>query len=279
MTEQDIQNLIDIVLANATEFGFDVVAAIAVLLIGSWIAGRVKGLTAKALTKMPSMDETLVSALSGAAKYAVMALVLVVVLGQFGVETASIIAVLGAAGLAIGLSLQGTLSNVAAGLMILLLRPFKLGDFIEAGGTSGTVMGVGLFVLELKTPDGIYRVVPNSAVWSGAITNYSRHDTRRVDILASVSYDDDAPGAMALLEGLMKADARVLKDPEPVVFMANMAASSIDIQMRAWVQSEDYWQTLWDLTKTVKLELEAAGYSIPYPQQDLHIISQPGKSA
>jgi len=180
--------------------------------------------------------------------------VIVAVLSNFGVETTSIIAVLGAAGLAIGLALQGTLSNIAAGVMILILRPLKIDEFIEAGSISGTVVEITLFTTLLKTPDGVFISAPNSQIWNSAIKNYSRNPTRRLDIKVGISYDDDVDAALEFLKNLVASDERVLKDPEPMSFVATLGESSVD------------------LTRKSKTELEAAGFSIPFPQRDLHVI-------
>ena len=205
-------------------------------------------------------------------RYAVIAITIVAVLSQFGVETTSIIAVLGAAGLAIGLALQGTLQNIAAGVMLLLLRPFRVGDFIEGGGIGGTVQGIGLFVSTLRTGDGIYISAPNSQLWNTAITNYSRNPTRRIDIVVGIGYDDDMDKGLALLLDLMTNDDRVLDDPAPQTMVKALGASSVDLNMRCWCNNDDYWGLLFHLNKAVKETLDGAGISIPYPQQDVHLI-------
>ena len=196
---------------------------------------------------------------------------LIAVLSNFGVQTASIIAVLGAAGLAIGLALQGTLSNIAAGVMILVLRPLKVDEFVEAGSVSGTVVEITLFTTLLKTPDGVFISAPNSQIWNSAIKNYSRNPTRRLDIKVGISYDDDVDAALDFLKNLVASDARVLKDPEPMSFVANLGESSVDLTARGWVATSEFWPTFWDLSRRSKTELEAAGFSIPFPQRDLHI--------
>jgi len=194
------------------------------------------------------------------------------VLSNFGVETTSIIAVLGAAGLAIGLALQGTLSNIAAGVMILILRPLKVDEFVEAGSVSGTVVEITLFTTLLKTPDGVFISAPNSQIWNSAIKNYSRNPTRRLDIKVGIAYDDDVDAALEFLKNLVASDERVLKDPEPMSFVANLGESSVDLMARGWVATSEFWPTFFDLTRKSKTELEAAGFSIPFPQRDLHVI-------
>lgn len=269
--QKNIETIIDTLIDIGTEYGLSVIGALVILIIGWWFAGWAKGSVARALRKVKAIDDTLTPFLSSLVRYAILAFVLIAVLGQFGVQTTSIIAVLGAAGLAIGLALQGTLQNVAAGVMLLALRPFKIGDFIDAGGQSGTVIEIGLFTTELKTPDGIFKSLPNSSVWGAAITNYNRNPTRRIDLLASISYGDDIDGAMTVLMGVMAADDRILKDPVAETMVMDMAASSIDINLRCWVNIADYWPTLFSLRKAVKLGLEEAGYTIPFPQQDVYM--------
>ena len=202
-----------------------------------------------------------------------MVFVLVAVLSQFGVQTASVIAVLGAAGLAIGFSLQGTLANVASGVMLLFLRPFNIGDYVEAGGIAGTVVEISLFNTEIKTSQGIYLIVPNKIIWESPITNYSRNPTRRFDITVGIGYGDDVDGAMDLLMGLLTGDERILDDPEPLVVVEELGDSAVIIKLRAWAGTGDFWAAVWDLKKAIKVELEAAGYSIPFPQRDIHIVS------
>ncbi|MEK9671262.1 MAG: mechanosensitive ion channel domain-containing protein [Rhodospirillaceae bacterium] len=269
--QKTIEAVIQAVVDIGTEYGLSVIGAVVILIVGSRIAGWARAATVKALGRVKAIDATLVPFLSNIVKYVVLAFVLIAVLNQFGVQTASIIAVVGAAGLAIGLALQGTLQNVAAGVMLLALRPFKIGDFIDAAGQAGTVQEIGLFTTELKTSDGIFKALPNSSVWGSAITNFSRNATRRIDIPASISYSDDVSGAQKVLQGIMEADARVLKDPAPATMVMAMAASSIDINMRFWVNGGDYWHVLFDTNKAVKLGLEAAGFTIPFPQQDVHV--------
>jgi small conductance mechanosensitive channel len=255
----------------ALDYGLEVLGAIIILLVGWWIAGAAKRATAAALGGVPRMDATLRPFLSSAIRYAILAITLVAVLSQFGVETTSIIAVLGAAGLAIGLALQGTLQNIAAGVMLLLLRPFKVGDFIDGGGVSGTVDGVGLFTAELTTGNGLYLSVPNSQLWNTAITNYSRSLTRRVDIVIGIGYEDDIEKGLAILLNLMQADPRTLKDPSPETAVVALGASSVDLNMRYWCNSSDLRGLQFDLHKAAKAALEQAGISIPYPQRDVHL--------
>jgi small conductance mechanosensitive channel len=271
--DKQTREVIENVIAVGVDYGIDIVGAIVLLIIGWTIAGWGRRGVRHALDRVPRMDETLKPFLAKLVWYVIMVFVLVAVLNQFGVQTTSLIAVLGAAGLAIGLSLQGTLANVASGVMLLFLRPFNVGDYVDAGGIAGTVVEIGLFNTEIKTSAGLALIVPNSTIWSSPITNYSRNPTRRFDLAVGIGYDDDIDGAMALLMGLMTGDDRVLFDPAPLVAVMELGDSAVIIKLRAWTASGDYGATVWDLNKAIKNELQAAGYSIPYPQRDIHIVS------
>lgn len=240
------------------------------------IAGWVRSAVNRALGKVPNMDNTLRPFLANMVRWVILAFVIVAVLNQFGVETTSMIAVLGAAGLAIGLALQGTLSNVASGVMLLLMRPFKIGDFITAGSLSGTVMEIGLFTSELKTGDGIYIMAPNSQIWDQNIINFARNPTRRIDILVGIAYDDDIDAAQKALQDMMDGDARVLKDPAPMTMVMDLADSSVNVNLRCWANVADFWAVQWDLRKGAKAAVEAAGCTIPFPQRDVHLIQSGG---
>ena len=263
------------ILDAVAHYTVSVVGALFILVFGWMVAGWVRKAIGRGLGHIDRMDETLKPFIANVARWAVLVFVVIAVLNQFGVQTTSIIAALGAAGLAIGLALQGTLSNVASGVMLMVLRPFKVGDFIDAEGLGGTVVQIGLFVTELRTGDGVYIMAPNSSLWNKAISNFSRNPTRRIDILACIAYDDDVDGAMAVLDRMMTADGRVLDDPAPATMVAELADSSVNINCRCWVRAEDYWATLYDLNGRVKADLEAAGYSIPFPQQDVYMHQAP----
>ncbi|HAU42042.1 MAG TPA: mechanosensitive ion channel protein MscS, partial [Gammaproteobacteria bacterium] len=250
-----------------------------ILVFGWWLAGRVQRLILRALDRLPRMDATLKPFLSSLARYAIIAVTLVAVLARLGVETTSIIAVLGAAGLAIGLALQGTLQNIAAGIMLLVLRPFKVGDYIDAGGISGTVDQIGLFTTDMTTFDGVYQSVPNSSLWNTSILNYSRLPTRRMDVPVGIAYEDDVERAMALLLEQLKQDERVLEDPAPQVLVTNLGESSVDLSLRCWSESSNFWTLKFELNKKVKLWLDAEGISIPFPQRDVHLIPASDNSA
>lgn len=246
-------------------------SALAVLVLGLAFAGLLQRWTRKALERVGRFDDTLILFIAKVVKYVVQILVLVTVLAQFGVQTTSMLAALGAAGLAIGLALQGTLANIAAGIMILVLRPFSVGDFIDAGGIGGSVLEIGLFVSQLKTGDGIYISAPNSQLWNSVITNYSRFPTRRLELLVGIGYEDDVDKALKTLLALAEKDERVLKDPEPAVMVKSLDDSAVTIALRAWADTGDFWALNWDLTKQVKQTFDKAKISIPYPQRDIHL--------
>lgn len=231
--------------------------------IGQWISNRIR--------KSRRLDATLASFLSGLARYAIMGVSIVMMLSEFGVQTASLLAVLGAAGLAIGLALQGTLSNVAAGVMLLILRPFKLGDYITvgSGGVGGTVKTLGLFGTELAAADNVYIFVPNGQIWGNNITNYSRNGARRQDILIGISYDDDINHAITVIQDILAQDHRILQtdDKQPQVVTDKLADFSVNLIVRFWSANADYWNLRWDMTKAIKNGLDQAGITIPYPVQ------------
>jgi len=256
------------------EYGLSLLSAIIILVAGYVLAGWVSRAIRNKLRRIKRFDKTLVPVLSQIARYAILVFTFVLVLAEFGIQTTSIIAVLGAAGLAIGLALQGTLQNVAAGLMLLFLRPFKIGDFIETGAGSGTVDEIGIFVTEMRTSEGLYLSVPNSKIWSDAITNYSKLPTRRVEMVVGISYDDDIDKARGLILKLALDEERVLDEPEPVVSVINLGDSSVDLRLRAWANRSDYWDVRWGLIRDAKYALDKAGISIPYPH--MQVISAKG---
>jgi small conductance mechanosensitive channel len=252
-----------------TQWGLKVLGAIAVLVIGRMIAGWIRRGVRRSLHRA-NVDATLVPFLSGLAYTVTLAVVLIAVLNLFGVETTSLVAILGAAGLAVGLALQGTLSNFAAGVMLLVFRPFDVDDFVEVAGTAGSVVKVQVFNTILKSPDHVRVVIPNSQIYGATIKNYNGYDTRRIDMVMGVSYDDDLQVASDTIRRIVEADERVLKDPAPVVAVSELADSSVNFVVRPWCKGSDYWELKWSLTRALKEGLEKAGCSIPYPQQDVH---------
>ena len=257
-----------------TVYGLDVVAAFAILVAGWTAAGWFGRGARRGLERIPQVDATLRPVAANSVRYTILIATVLAALSQLGVETTSIIAVLGAAGLAIALALQGTLGNVAAGVTLLILRPFRVGDYIEAGGTAGTVDAIGLFVTELHTADNVYLSVPNSALWNAAIRNYSRNPTRRIEIVVGVGYEDDLDKAIAAIEAEVAADPRVLDEPAPVTAVQALADSSVNIVVRAWTETSDAWTTTGDLTKRIKERLDREGISIPYPQRTVHLTGK-----
>lgn len=265
-----MEGIYDQVVEWATVYGWQIVGALAILIIGRIVIGIITSLIRKML-KRTKTDETLVKFLVTLTKTALLAILFIVVLNQLGVQTTSFVAIIGAAGLAIGFALQGSLANFAAGVMLIIFRPFKAGDFVEAGGTMGIIEEIGIFSTLMKTPDNKQIFVPNSGITGSNITNYSAKDTRRVDLVFGIGYDDDLKKAREILERLLKEDDRILKDPAPVVAVGELADSSVNFLVRPWVNSADYWGVYWDLTEKVKLTFDAEGISIPYPQQDVHM--------
>ena len=258
----------------SVEYGLSLVSAIIVLIAGFVLSGWVSRAIKSRLRRIKRFDKTLIPVLAQFARYGILIFTLVLVLAEFGIQTASIITVLGAAGLAIGLALQGTLQNVAAGFMLLFLRPFKAGDFIETGAGSGTVDEIGLFVTQMRTAQGLYVSIPNSKLWSDSIINYSKLPNRRIDLVVGISYDDDIDKARALIFKLAKGKDGVLQEPAPVVNVTNLGDSSVDLELRAWTRRQDYWEARWGLIRDVKYALDKAGISIPYPH--MQVISEKG---
>ena len=261
-----------------TDWGLKVIGALIVLIVGRMIAKSIRKGVKKALER-GKMDPTLIPFVSSLIYYMVMAFVLIAVLGMVGIQTASMIAVLAAAGLAVGLALQGTLANFASGVMLLVFRPFRTGDFIEAAGVSGAVDTVGIFSTTLNTPDNVRIVLPNSTVWGQTIKNYATNPTRRVDLVMGISYDDDIGTAMDTINRVLGDEPRLLKDPAPTVAVAELADSSVNIVVRPWCNKEDYWGVYFDLTRALKEQLETSGCSIPYPQTDVHLHKVPESAA
>ncbi|MCH6587070.1 MAG: mechanosensitive ion channel [Proteobacteria bacterium] len=255
----------------AVQYGLDVVGAL-IILIGGWVAaGWVRRKLLRVLERTPRVDQTLRPVIASVVRYAILVFVLIAVLAQFGVQTTSIIALLAAGGLAVGLALQGTLQNIAAGIMLLFLRPFRVGDYIDAEGLAGTIEEIGLFTTQMRTYDGIYVEVPNGQIWNRAIRNYSRVTARRLDLVVGIGYEDDIDKALAALLDLLVKDERVNDDPAPQVMVEELGDSSVNLNLRCWAAPGDYWNLRFDLTKAVKQRLDAEGITIPFPQRDVHL--------
>ena len=269
--EQNLEVLQAQVTAILANYGFDVVGAVVILVIVWILAGWIGGGVRKALNRVYWMDNTIRPIFASVARYLVMIITLIAVLNQFGVQTASVIAVLGAAGLAVGIALQGTLSNVAAGVMLLFLRPFRTGDYVEVGGKGGTVKEVSLFATELATADNVYISVPNSSIFGNTITNFSHHQTRRLDIPVGIGYGADIDRAFEVLLKVTADDCRALADPAPAVMVMELADSSVNLNIRFWVNASDYWPCKFAMNKAVKQALDQAGIEIPFPQRVVHM--------
>ena len=266
--EDAIQQGINIIIA----YGLKIIGAILILIVGRIVASWTAKTVNARLQKSGKVDETLRPFFANFARYVVLIITVLAVLAQFGIQTTSLIAVLGAASLAIGLALQGTLSNVAAGVMLLIFRPFKVGDYVEAAGIAGTVKSITLLVTELATPDNVQILAPNNQVWGTIVKNFSHHATRRVDLVLGIDYSDDIDKAIQTVTTVAQSDSRVLKDPAPMVVVGNLGESSVDLTIRVWVQASDYWGVKFELTKVLKQRFDEEGLSIPFPQRTIHMV-------
>lgn len=269
-----VQQNIDALLPFALQYGVSFVAAVLILIVGFWVAGRARNWTMRALARGPVKDDMLQSFFGSIVRYLIIAVTILAVLGEFGIQTTSLIAVLGAAGLAVGLALQGTLSNVAAGVMLLIFRPFRTGQYVEIGGIAGTVKELTLFFTELNTPDNVQIIVPNSGIWGQPLKNYSAYTTRRLDITFGISYGDDINKAMDIIRSVYEADPRSMKEPEPFLGVIGLNDSSVDIVMRLWVANADYWPAKFEITKKVKERFDAEGITIPFPSRTVYQVAE-----
>lgn len=260
-----------------SEYGIRVLAAAFIFFVGKWTVHKLTDLTEKMMEKR-NVELSLRGFLKNILYFGCMAFVVLAALSKLGIQTASFIAVLGAAGLAVGLALQGSLSNFAAGVMIIMFKPFKVGDYIVSAGCNGTVKEVGIFTTTLATPDNVKVIIPNGQILSSSIHNYSANDTRRLDLVFGISYSDNIGTAKEVFRKIIDADERVLKDPAVTIAVSALADSSVNFVVRPWVKATDYWATHFDLTEKIKLALESAGCTIPFPQRDVHVISQSSQS-
>jgi small conductance mechanosensitive channel len=253
-----------------TVYGVKIVIAVAIFFVGKKVAKWVSQMAQTAMIKK-QLDPALQHFVSSLVYYGLLVFVIIAALSQVGIQTASFVAIVGAAGLAIGLALQGSLANFAAGFLILMFRPFKIGDYVEVAGTSGSVEKIQIFTTELQTPDNKKVIIPNGAITAATITNYSANDTRRVDLVFGIGYGDDIDKAKAVLRAVIDADDRILKEPATNIAVLQLADSSVNFAVRPWVKSEDYWGVYFDLTETVKKRFDQEGISIPFPQRDVHL--------
>jgi len=273
---EGMQGAMNTAIDMLSTWGISVVGAIALLIVGRIVAGWIRSSITKGLTKAGT-DSSLIPFFASMAYYVVLAVVLIAVLNLFGIETTSLIAVFGAAGLAVGLALQGTLSNFAAGVMLLIFRPIRVGDFVEVAGQAGTVAEISIFSTLLNTGDNVRITIPNAQVYGDTVKNFSFNDTRRIDLVMGIGYGDNIGTAVSIIERVITADERTLKDPAPKVAVAELGDSSVNLVVRPWCKKEDYWGLRWDLTRKLKEELEAGGCSIPFPQRDIHVLEFPAK--
>ncbi len=261
-----------------TPWILNILGALVVLWVGNRIARWARGVVQRALERA-KVDDTLVPFVSSWVYYLIVAFVVVAALGMIGIQTASIIAVLAAAGLAVGLALQGTLANFAAGVMLLVFRPFRKGDLIEAAGVTGAVEAISIFTTTLSSLDNVAIVVPNAAVWGQTIRNYATNPTRRIDLAVNIAYRDNIQTALDSIRRVVAADPRVLKDPVPTIAVAELGNSAVNILVRPWCSKDVYWDLRWDLTRVLKEGLERAGCTIPSQQHDVHLIQESRRAA
>ncbi len=250
-------------------WSINIAMALVIFIIGKMVVGIIANVLTKVLKKS-KMDDILVNFVVSILRTILLLFVVIASLNQLGVDTTSLIALLGAAGLAVGLALQNSLQNFAAGVMLIVFRPFKAGDFVEVAGVAGVVESISIFSSTMRTGDNKEVIVPNGSIYGGTITNYSARETRRIDMVFGIGYDDDIRKAKELLEKIVSEDERILADPAPVVAVSELADSSVNFIVRPWVNTSDYWAVNWALTERVKLEFDANGISIPFPQMDIH---------
>ena len=267
VTSIDIPALID---TYVIPWGLNIIFALLIFIVGKYLVGVITRLVKKLMGKA-HMDAILVNFIGSIIKSILLLFVVIASLDQLGVNTTSLIALIGAAGLAIGLALQGSLQNLASGVMLIVFRPFKDGDFVEAGGTMGVVEEIGIFTTKMRTGDNKEVIVPNGQIFGGIITNYSARDTRRVDMVFGIGYDDDIRKAKEVITGIIAADERILEDPAPLVAVGELGDSSVNFNVRPWVKSSDYWSVYFDLNEKIKNAFDENGISIPFPQMDVHL--------
>ena len=277
MNISDISSFNDLlalpVVEQLTGYAGNMLSGLVIIILGFWFSGRISNIIRTRLSRIKSFDATMSPVIASVIRYVILLIAFVAGLGSFGIETTSIIAVIGAAGLAVGLALQGTLSNVAAGVMLLFLRPFKVGDWMETGSVSGTVIEIGLFSTIINTFDNIYISVPNSSIWGSIIINHSKYNTRRMDLDIGISYNTDLDYAEQTLMALA-TDVRVLTEPAPQFLVVAYADSAITVRLRLYANVDTYFPLYWDMMRNIKPALDAAGIGIPFPQRDIRIINQ-----
>ena len=269
----NIEKISETLIYWATTYSIKLIAAILIFIIGKWIANKLTKLITRLLEKN-NVDITLTKFLESIIYYTLLIVVIIAAAGQLGINTTSFLTIVGAAGLAIGLALKDSLSNFASGVMLVLFHPYRVGDFISAAGVSGNVISITLFNTILNTPDNQRVIVPNSNITTDVITNVTANDTRRVDLVIGIGYDDDIKKAKTILDRIIKEESRVLDTPEPKIAVSELADSSVNFVVRPWVKTSEYWDVYFDLTEKIKITFDKEGISIPYPQQDVHMFNQ-----
>ena len=265
-----MEEILDKIYQLLTVYGLKVLAALAIFVVGRWVAKGVRKLVERFMTK-GKVDPTLITFASNMAYIGLLAFIVIAALGQLGIQTTSFIAILGAAGLAVGLALQGSLSNFAAGFLLIIFRPFKVGDLIEAAGVFGVVEAIQIFTTQLKTADNKTVIIPNAKLTDDNIVNWTVKGTRRVDMVFGIGYDDDIDKARSLMAEIIAEDSRILETPAPQISVSELADSSVNFVVRPWVKVEDYWGVHFDLTEKIKKAFDANGVSFPFPQRDVHL--------
>ncbi|MDX2440268.1 MAG: mechanosensitive ion channel [Desulfobacterales bacterium] len=268
-----MENAANQLMVFVTMYGLKIIGAILILIIGRIAAGIGRKIVTKTLEKSKT-DSAVISFVGSLIYFLILTFAVLAALAKFGIQTASFVAVLGAAGFAIGFALQGSLANFAAGVLILVLRPFKIGDYIDSAGVAGTVKDIQLFTTILATPDNIKIMVPNGKIFGDVIKNISAYDTRRVDLVIGIGYTSDIQKAYDIMMNLVKEDGRILSDPATQIAVSELADSSVNFVLRPWVKKEDYWNVKFDLTRKIKETFDENGIEIPFPQQAIHMISQ-----
>jgi small conductance mechanosensitive channel len=259
-------------------YSLNIIGAILIFIVGKWLSRRIANLLAKILAKN-NIDQTLINFLANLTYYTLVVLVVVAAAGRLGINTTSFLTIIGAAGLAVGLALKDSLSNFAAGVMLVLFKPFAIGDVVSVAGITAKVENINIFNTHFCSPDNQLIIVPNNKIISDIITNINTKATRRIDLVVGISYGDDMAQTKEILSGLAKADSRILTDPAPTIAVAELADSSVNLVFRPWVKTADYWDVKFELTEKIKNTLDEAGISIPFPQQDVHLFVEKEESA
>jgi small conductance mechanosensitive channel len=273
--DMEIKPIIDQLMTFGTTYGLQIIGAIIILIVGRIAAGVGRSVVKRVLEKGKA-DPAIISFAGSLVYILILTFAILAALAKFGIQTASFVAILGAAGFAVGFALQGSLGNFASGVLILVFRPFRIGDFIDAAGVTGTVKDIHLFTTLLATPDNVQIIVPNGKLYGDIIKNYSANDTRRVDMVIGIGYGSSMKKAAELMEGLIKADERILADPAPTIAVAELADSSVNFIVRPWVKKEDYWTVKFDLTEKIKETFDANDIEIPFPQHSIHMVTEQG---